>query len=362
MKIQIPSGMLLALVINIVYAKAIGVTQGIMAREVGSDMWIATLAATAQGMVIMALTAAVLRKHPDCDFITFAEKQLGGWFGKLVAVLIFAFFLFSFGPIMVTFVYHLKDYFLPEAPTILFVLVGCIVGVYGCYLGLEVMGRMAYVGLASIMLLNTLLLIGSMHEFDIQNLRPVLESSASSILWASRQHNTDWAMATLMTAIILPYVRSPAKRGRAGVIGMVYGGLFILMWPLLETGVLSASVTSEYIVACMQMARSAHIGQFLHRYEMIMIALFATSALIQIMMSLYCASFCLMRITGRSDYRPMIIPVSLLLGGFGYWLVDDHLRAMSFTDNYWPLICMPIAFGLPVLLWLVSLIKRRRIA
>jgi spore germination protein KB len=360
MKIQISSGMYVALVINMVYAKAIGVTQGILAREVGADMWIATILATMQGIVMIVIIARVLQKKPNMDFISYAQFLLGKWFGKLVALVILVFFLLTFGPVMVTFVYHLKDYFLPEAPTFLFVLVGLIVGAFGCYYGLEVMGRMAFVGVFSIFCLNILLLLGSFNEFDIQNLRPVLDSGISKTLWASRQHGTDWAMATFMACIILPTVKEPNKWGRSGYMGLLFGGLMVLMWPILEAGVLSAPVTAEYIIACMQMARSAHIGLFIHRYEMIMVAFFATSALIQVMMCLYCSAHAMSKIVGIKDYRKMILPVCILLGGFGYWLVLDHIRAMEFTEKYWPMMAMPFAFGLPFLLWLLGALLKKK--
>lgn len=362
MRIQITNGMYVALIMNMIYAKAIGVTQGIQAREVGQDMWIATIFGALQGIAIILLTAAILKKRPGKDFIGFAQLLLGRWGGKLVALIIFIFFLFSFGPIMVTFVYHLKDYFLPEAPTYLFVLVALVVGTFGSFHGLEVMGRMALVGVFSIVCLNILLILGSLNDFDINNLRPIMGAGLPQTLWASRHYNTDWMLATMMAGIILPMVKGVKQWGRAGFAGMILTSVVVTMWPILEAAVLSAPVTAEYIVSCMRMARSAHIGLFLHRYEMIMIAFFATSALIQIMMSLFCSAHALASLLGLKDYRQALIPSGLLLGGFGYWLVLDHLRAISFTEKAWPLIALPIAFALPFLLWMLSKIFRRKLS
>lgn len=38
----------------------------------------------------------------------------------------------------------------------------------------------------------------------------------------------------------------------------------------------------------------------------------------------------------------MLIPAGLLIGGLGYWLVLDHLRAINFNEIAWPLIALPI--------------------
>ncbi|RIX52972.1 spore gernimation protein [Paenibacillus nanensis] len=362
MKVKITNGMFVALIMTIIYAKAIGVTQGSLAREIGHDMWIATILGTLQGIVMMILTAAILQKLPDQNFIGFAEALLGKWAGKIVAFVIFLFFLFSFGPIMVTFIYHFKDYFLPEAPIYLFIVVALIVGIFGGFHGLEVMARMALVGAFAVVCLNILLLTGSLSEFDIHNLRPVMEKGFIQTSWASRHYDTDWALATVMAGMILPMVKQSEKWVKAGWSGMILTCIAITMWPILEAAVLSAPVTAEYIVSCMHLARGAHIGIFLHRYELIMIALFSTSSLIQIMMSLYCSAHALSKIFGVKDYRPMLIPAGLALGAFGYWLVLDHLRAISFTEKEWPLISLPIAFLLPIILWTFGKLFRRKLS
>lgn len=360
MKVQISNGMFMALIINMVYAKAIGLTQGIMAREVNGDMWISTIWATAQGVFMMLLTVWGLQRTSQQSMIEQSSEFLGKWMGKLVSLIIFVFFVGAFGVVSITFVYHLMDYFLPEAPILLFIVVMLIVGDYAIYHGLEVVSRMALVGVFSILMLNILLLMGSFSFFDIREMLPVLGSGFWNTVWASRHNDTDWAMATMMAAVILPMVKHKKVWARSGVAGIVYAGLFVLMWPILEGGVLSPEVTAQYIVACMQLARSAEIGHFIHRYEMIMIAFFAISLLVQIMMCLLCASHAASHLFGLKDFRPVIIPVSLILGSFGYWIVFDHNRAMTYLTDYWPPLALPIAFGLPILLWVLGFFMKKK--
>lgn len=291
----------------------------------------------------------------------YAGFLLGGWMRRLTALLVFAYFFFSFGPVMNTFVFHLRDYFLPDYPVALFVILPLLVGMYGCYHGLEVIGRMALIGVFSLITLNILLMLGSFREFDINNLRPIMESGLVKVAWASRHNNTDWSLAVMMAAVLLPMVKNPAKWKRAGSIGIAIAGLMVVMWPMLESGVLSAPVTAEFIVSCMQMARSAHIGHFVHRYEMIMIIFFSVSAMLQIMVCLLCASVAASKAAGLKDHRSMIIPAALLLGGFGYWTSADHLRAMQFMGYAWPLIAHALAVGLPLMLGVLGLLMKRKL-
>ena len=360
MRIQITNGMLIALIVNMVFAKAIGLTQGIAAREANSDMWLATLLATLQGIAIMMITVRVQRRTPTLNVMEQAGLLFGKWAGRALGLLIILFFLGAYGSVMITFVYHLMDYFLPEMPILIFVIVGTLVGAYAIRFGLEVIARMALVGLLSIICLNLLILFGAMSEFDVRELLPLFENGFVNTVKASRHNDTDWAMATMMAAIILPQVKQPKVWKRSAPLGILIGGCTVMLWPILEAGVLSPEVTGQYIVACMQLARSAEIGQFIHRYEMIMIAFFATSALVQIMISLLAASIAAAHVFHLKDYRPMIIPIALLFAAGGYFAVLDHNRAMTMLADYWPPIALSISIGLPLAMWGLGFLRKKK--
>jgi spore germination protein KB len=361
MKVRISNGMFMALIINMVYAKAIGLTQGSIAREVGGDMWISTILSSLQGFLIMLLTVYVIRKAPDMNIFEQSEVLLGKWFGKIISLILFFFFVGAAGAVFSTFVYHLKDYFLPEAPTILFISAGLIIAIYALFHGIEVIGRMALIGVFSILMLNILIIIGSLAHFDIRELMPVFQHGLVNDLWASRHNNTDWAMATMMALIILPIVKDNKTWGKSGSYGILLGGLFVVIWPILESGVLSPEITGQYIISCMQMARSAEIGLFIHRYEMIMIAFFALSALVQIIMTFYCATISIQSLFALKNYKRIIIPVSLILSAFGYWIVLDHHRAMKYIESYWVMIAMFISVGVPLILLILGFIFKKKL-
>ena len=361
MKVQITNGMFMAIIINAVYAKAIGLTQGTMAREIGNDIWISTIIATLLSILLIWAIVVIIKRFPSGDIMDQSKALLGGWFSKFISLFLFIFFLCSYGVIMITYVYHLMDYFLPESPAYVFIIIAFFVGAYGAFYGIEVIGRLALIGVFSVLALNILLMLGSLSKFDVYELLPTFQSGVTSTIWASRHHIADWAMVAMTVAVILPYVRSPKEWTRSSTAGFLFGGAFIVMWPILEVGVLSSEVTAQYIVSCMQMARSAKIGQFIHRYEMIMIAFFAISILTQIMMCFLCASTVASKLFGLKDYRPMILPVGLILSGFGFWIVFDHHRAMELLETSWVYVALSISIGIPVLLLILGTFMKKKL-
>jgi len=354
-KTRISNGMFIAMLINLCFVKSIGVTQGVLARSVGQDMWIATLLGTIQGIGVIYLTYLVIRKMPDKNIMEIGESLLGGWFGRAIGLIVFVFFAAGIGPLMLTFVYHLQEYFLPEAPRVLFVAAAMAVGMVGCYYGLEVMARIALVGILFIFLLNALIVVGSVDEFDIRNLLPVLESGFPRTLAASIHLDSDWALSTMLAALIYPAAKDFRQRGALlGIVAIAASGLLIIIWSLLEGAVLSAEVTSQYTLSCMKLARNAHIGHFLQRYEMIMISLYSIPMLFEVMICLYGATLGAAKLCGLKTNTRTVLPAGIVLGVFGYWIVEDHFVALYYLERIWPWIALPIAVGLPVTMLIVQ--------
>lgn len=361
MRSQISNSMLLVIIINMLYAKSIGVTQGIIARQAGGDMWIVTIFSTIIGLVLMLLTVTIIKRSPNLNIVEQTKVLIGKWGEKLIALLIFLFFIAAYGGIMITVVYHLMDYFLPEVPAYIFVILITGVGLYGIVKGIEVIARLAILGIFSIIVLNVLLLFGSLDYFDVHHFLPVFRNGFFNAVEVSKHHNADWMMATMMVALVLPMVKQKEKWLNYSAKAVFVGGGLIMMWPLLEVGVLTPEVTSQYIVACMQMARSAEIGLFVHRYELIMVIFFAISALIQVMMCLLCASISAKHLVGSKNLNFLLIPVAVILGVFGYWVVRDHIRAMDLLTYYWPYVAMAITFTVLISVFLLGLILKKKL-
>lgn len=181
------------------------------------------------------------------------------------------------------------------------------------------MGRTALLGLLFIFLLNMLIMVGTTHEFDIRNLQPVLKHGLPATAAASIHFDADWAMSTMMAAIVLPHIRVGSARGSwAGIGGIAACGMTVLIWPLLESAGLSAEVAGEYTVSCMKLARNAHVGNFLQRYEMIMIALYSVPILFEIVFVLYAVSTCSTRLFRLKIKKAFILPSAIVLGTIGY--------------------------------------------
>jgi len=101
---------------------------------------------------------------------------------------------------------------------------------------------------------------------------------------------------------------------------------------------------------------------FLQRYEMIKIALYSLPILFGVTFCQYGASFSLSKLLGVHSYRKLVAPACLPVGAFGYWIVEDHFRAIYCLEHYWPRIANPVAFGLPLLMLLLRFVFGKKLS
>ncbi|MDF2606134.1 MAG: spore gernimation protein [Bacillales bacterium] len=360
LKERITNSMFVAIFINMMYSKSIGITQGSMAREVGNDIWIATLLSSLQALIVMLIVIWIIEKYPSIEPTLKGEMKIAvSGIKKLINILMFIFFAFAFGNTISTYVFHMRDYFLPEVPIWLLIFFATLIGVLTILYGLEVIGRTALIGVVLFCAYNILLVAGSIKEFDIRELQPVLSSGISNNLWTSRHLNADWAIPTMATFYLYPRIKKKEFVRKSSVIAIVFSSGLLVIWPILINGVISNEIASQYIVTCVQMAKSLEIGDYFHRLEIFMVLFGEIAILVQIAVILYCAAESGRQIYKLDSYKILIIPIAVAFSVYGNWLVQEHQRALNIIEHLWVTISLWTAIIVPLLFLLLGYIYQR---
>ncbi|HLN65303.1 MAG TPA: hypothetical protein VK464_27595, partial [Symbiobacteriaceae bacterium] len=128
--------------------------------------------------------------------------------------------------------------------------------------------------------------------------------------------------------------------------------------PVFEVAVLGSEVTAQYLIACMQLCRAAELSIYLHRYEMLMVVFFVFGVITQSVVCLYGACELGAAVLPGQLRRPWLhVGAGLLAMPIVYYLGYDRDRYAGFLSVVWPLVAIPIAFGLPLLLAAVALLR-----
>lgn len=357
-KVRVGSFQVLILLAALPYGKAIGFTAEVMARSVGNDAWLAMLGAFATGMAVVVPVVWLARRFGGQPPQRYLSRLLGRPLAALVLGMLALFFYGAFITSAITIELHINDYLMTETPLFVFVLLWTLLTMYGVYLGPEVAARLAIPGLFFFAALNLLMVLGSVDHVDLTRLLPLFDHGLPAVAAASLAADTDVGVAVAAALFLLPLTGRSGAWLRLSWWGLALGALLTVTWPIFEIGVLGPEVTAQYLIACMQLARAAELSIYVHRYELLMVIVFGWGMLTPCIITLHLAcEVTAAALPWRVRRGALVLVCGLLTLVPHYYLAYDHDRYGLFLAHVWPRLAVPLAYGLPLLLCAVALLR-----
>ena len=158
--------------------------------------------------------------------------------------------------------------------------------------------------------------------------------------------------------MIYPLLNNKDKTFVISFWAMVLSGILILIWPIMELGVIGSGAMQQYVVVCMQQVRCAQLTRYLPRYELIMVSFFTFTTFVQSATMYYCSVQSFQQSSGMLKNRQIIIlllAIAMFLATF--LMANDHNNYIHFLAYPWAQICTILSLGLPVVLIMTALIR-----
>ncbi|MFZ5828157.1 MAG: GerAB/ArcD/ProY family transporter [Bacillota bacterium] len=357
-RVHIGQWQLVAILACLAFGKSIGFTAGALTRMVSSDAWLSMSFAFLLAFVLILPSVWLARRFPTEQPRQYFPRVLGRPLGMLCLILLALFFFGSYIFSAITIELHVNDFLMTETPTLVFVVAYSLLCLYGAYLGLETAARLAFPGFLMSAAIGILMVAGTIDHFEGERLRPFFDHGVGPVLWGSTIALTDTAMVTAGALVIFPLAGQPHRWLRIALWGLLGGALIVLVWPIFEIAVLGPEVTAQYLIACMQLARAAELSVYLHRYEMVMMVFFAWGVLTQSIVCLYTATEMLGAALPFRVSRGWFMTICvLIILPIHYQITIDRELTDVIMHQVWPVLSLPVALGLPPLIWLVSLLR-----
>jgi spore germination protein (amino acid permease) len=356
-KIKISRTQYFLLIPNLLFAKAIGITAGVTAREVGGDAWTAMSIGFCMGILGVLGMIYLSSKFSEKTIIQISEEVLGKWPSKLVGMILMLFFALAFAISADVMTLHLKEYFLIETPFGIICLVYILLCMYGVFLGIENIIRFSLFGFLGILVISITMILGTLGDFDLMNLLPLFDRGIQANISSSVYIFGDLAMAIFAVGMIYPMLNNKDKIISITFWSMMVSALIILIWPIFELGVMGSGAMQQYVVVCMQQVRCAQLTKYLPRYELIMVSFFTFTTFVQSATMFYCSVYSAKQISGLKKDWQIILPLAVILFFITYFIANDHNNYIRFLTYPWAQICIILSLGLPLILFLIALIR-----
>jgi spore germination protein KB len=342
---------------NLLFGKAIGITSGVMVRELGADNWLSMTIGFGIGIIIMLLTVYLCSKFPDKTIVEFSKDLFGKWIGRGIGILLALFFIMAATVSADVMVLHLNEYLLPETPFSLICLLYILLCMYGVFLGAEVVVRFSFVGFIMCVLLNLTMVTGTVEDLKPINLLPLMEKGLLSDVAGSMYIFGDIAMAVLAVGFLYPMLNKKKKVFKITFWSTLTGALLVIVWPLFEVMVLGPELMAQTVVVCMRQVRCAQLTKYFPRYELLMTGFFTFIVFVQSAAMFYCAKHCIKQAVGIKKDWIIILPLTVILVFTTYYMGVDNNRYIDFLSYPYSQISAVLCLGLPVILLFTALFR-----
>jgi spore germination protein KB len=333
---RISAGQLTLLVMSFTIGSWIVLPTGLQS---GQNIWLIILFGLGGGMFFACLGLLLYRRFPGKNLFEIHELVFGPVIGKFFSLLYLWFFLQTGGGTLGVFVTMLKSTVFTATPDLALLVPWVIIVIYGCRRGIEVIARsnqpliLATVGLILISILLVL------NIFEADNLLPFLDKPFSRIAWDALGVAVFPFGQGVIFMMILPRVNRQQKVAGAVFGGLIGAGLVLMIIQSLAVGVLG-KVVEVLVFPTYEFYRIIDIAQVLTRLELIPLLNFLTMGFIKIMLCLYALAFGTAQLFNLRTYRPLAIPIGVLLLVVARRIfpsVSEHMRYFEEVQPYYGL-------------------------
>ncbi|WP_066636681.1 GerAB/ArcD/ProY family transporter [Desulfolucanica intricata] len=336
--------------ITMILATAILVIPAITAQHAKQDAWLSSLLAVTLVLPIAWLTVKLSSFFPGKTLIEIFEEILGRWPGKFLG-LVYLFWLVHICSYMFReYGDFLEGIFFPQTPLIVFLIITAVIACYTIKQGLEVLARVNQLFLPLVISSLILIVLLATPEMNFNRLLPLLEAEPVNLLKGSLVPLA-WFGEITTFAMIIPFLNKPGEAHRIAFISILVVGLiftFVVMSGVAAFGPGVADMTYPIL----NVTRVINIANFLERLEPLTIIVWVTGGFVKITFFYYVIVLGFAQWLKLSDYRPLAMPVGVILVSLSIIIGDNLVEIVHFLSSVWPFYSI-FTFGAGILLFLL---------
>ncbi len=341
-----------------ILATAVLLLPAITAKDADQDLWLSPVWASSVGFLTVYLAHRLHRLYPRQTLIQYSENILGRVAGKLIGFVYLLFFLHVNGIILREYAEFVIGTFLTRTPMIIVVasmVFVCAAAVRG---GLEVIGRSAEVFGPLVTLLLTSIFLILIPELDLKNMLPIMDQGIGpSLIGAVTPMG--WFSEFLLVSFLFPYLADQEKGLQWGMIA-VTSVMFTIVLSNLGAWLLLDELTAKLNYPVMTAVGYINIAGFFEHLESVVMAIWVAGTFVKVAVFHYALSLGTAQWLKLCDYRPLVLPLGLLLVLFAFWAAPDFFDLSHALATTLPFYLLFFQTLIPACLLLIAFFRQGR--
>jgi len=310
-----------------------------------------SLAAFLPGVLLM-------RRFPGLPYARAGDEAAGLVPGKIAGVVTAAFLILLSSLTLRESAEAFATTLLPTTPVVVIILVFALTMGYSAYAGVEALGRLVVFFVPWVVAILGLVLLGEVEMVDLRHLFPLWGRGPTAVA-ADMATSTSLYSEMLLLPILYPYLRRRRQAVRVGVWAILLSTVLLSVVQVVIVGAFDVSNTDRLVFPLISLARFISFGRLFSRVEALVILVWIFAAAIQSTALLWAVATNLAECLRLPDHRPLITPLAAVIAAAA--TVPVGMREAAAIDfeyvHRWGAI---VAFGLPLALWLLAVVRGKR--
>jgi spore germination protein KB len=192
---------------------------------------------------------------------------------------------------------------------------------------------------------------------DIKNILPVLDIPMGKFLWAAHSAAMFPLAQTVVFTMVFSFLNNNQERYSNAAIAIIIGGLGLAVLQLRNSLVLGPMI-SNYVFPAYIAVQTINIADVLSRLEVLVAVFFVFLGFIKVSVLLYGTVFGTAQMLNLRSYRPLIIPIVILLIILTPHSVSNFVEALEFAEKGYPIYAIPWEAGIPLITLIVAKLRK----
>lgn len=326
------------------------------AAKDGSDAWFTSLVSVCAGFVIVSITATIAALHPGKSLVNILIFCFGKVAGKVVGFGYFLFAMWLTGVVLLTFSNYSSTISYPETPILYLSICYMLVITFAVKIGLEAICRISEIMLV-IMICITLLTFYSMFTdfhpdafmpmFKNGIVKPAVDGVIGGVLPFAE---------VFLILNILPNLNVQKKLFKSLSLSVIVAGGVMMLFTIRNVSVLGAGMAARNVFPSAKVFRLMPGIDIIPLLDINVIVL----GIMKVSLSLYAQVKILGDLFGLKEFKIYVLPLSALDIIVSVTLHQDFITQLYFANNIVPFAYIPILIVIPLIILIISLIKRER--
>lgn len=323
-------------------------------RAAGHDQWLTSLLSMAEGLPVALLYTGLALRLRDKTMIEAAPEVLGRWSGKVAAALFVGYIAHLGSLVLSDYTGFVTSVILPKTPPAIVAIILVVVCAFAVRGGLEVIARCSVVlvpVILTIVLFDSVLMLNTA---KLSRLLPVMDVPPSAFLASAHAIASFPLNETVAFAAIIPFVAGRQHTKYLTVTSAIASGAAMIAFTAARVYAVIGPEAGTATYPLYSAVSMINVGQILTRFEVAVFVNVLTMGFIKITVLLYGVSVGISQLLGLRDYRPLVIPLAILMAVVSLFNFPSSIENIIFTERTYPVYAPFFQVGFPLLMLLFS--------